>query len=174
MKIPSIAFMLASAVSGGFVSRSFEPVEPFTRTYNSHFSVDVGQFPALVSTADFDQDGYDDIAVKYWDVDSGAELRIYLNQSGTGFLHVGTLTNSAFYDDITSVGTADVNGDGFPDIILTNHFGDDSLGDGFRVWMNQLADSNMCAADIDKSGSVNFSDLLFVLNEWGQCEEEIN
>ena len=121
----------------------------------------------ILDIVDFDQDGFDDLLVGY--PPDGAA--IYLNQSGSGFIKIWEYANCmTYFDDKVQAG--DMNGDGFPDVVRAgNGCGGSSE---IEVWFNQIPNHPFCASDLDKTGNVDFSDLLFVLNEWGECGQQIN
>ena len=113
----------------------------------------------IAGIADFNQDGFDDIVAH----NSQFGLsQIYLNQSGKGYALSISCSSNCF--SATDVNLADVNGDGFPDLILGP-----GENQGFRVLINQLGPGYACVTDLDKDGQTNIGDVLFVLEEWGDC-----
>ena len=118
----------------------------------------------IIAVADFNQDGFDDL-VTY---NSQYHLsQIYLNQSGKGFtLNFNCSPNTGCYTfGASGIKIADVNGDGFPDIMS----GGANTDGGFLVLINQLAPAYSCLTDLDADGDTSVGDLLFVLEEWGPC-----
>ena len=107
---------------------------------------------SLADTADFDQDGFDDVMV--WD---GNNVQVLLNQSGKGFTQVFSAPINGSWR------AADVNGDGFPDLI------NPVINQGMTVLINQLGPNYACATDLDKDGQTAVGDLLFLIEEWGPC-----
>ncbi len=117
-------------------------------------------------SADFDQDGYDDLVVAYSGLGTG-QFAVMLNQSGTGFIEVWVSPVSSPSEPGITIG--DFNGDGWLDLLELTGGEDDAT-----IWINQIPNNPICASDLDKTGNVDFSDLLFVLNEWGECGQQIN
>ena len=118
----------------------------------------------ITAVADFNQDGFDDV-VTY---NSQYHLsQIYLNQSGKGFtLNFNCSPNTGCTSfGANNIKIADVNGDGFPDIMS----GGASTDGGFSVLINQLGPAYSCVTDLDADGDTSVGDLLFVLEEWGPC-----
>ena len=128
--------------------------------------VDGNSLYVALASADFDQDGYDDFVATRTNCNC---VIVLLNQSGTGFVQVWSSGSNAVFND-KGIVVGDYNGDGFPDI-LSAHANNSGPA---RVWINQIANNPVCASDLDKTGNVDFSDLLFVLNEWGECGQQIN
>ena len=163
---------LLSVLCAGLASASFlapSGISPFSSNWNVLLDWEGADLNEFIGAADFDQDGYEDLLVRV----SDSKLRVLLNQSGTGFIPSSGVENNNF-NFSRYVGIADVNGDGFPDIVLSGQPAGGEPGNGIRVWLNQIPNNPVCASDLDKTGNVDFSDLLFVLNEWGECGQQIN
>lgn len=122
---------------------------------------------ACLETADFDLDGYCDMVAVI--SNSNGRVGVFLNQSGTGFIKVWESPIGFVFND-KGAGVGDFNNDGYPDLISKPA----APGGGAKVWINQIPNNPVCASDLDKTGNVDFSDLLFVLNEWGDCGQQIN
>ena len=172
MKLNSHVALL-SVLGTGIASASFlvpSGISPFSSNWNVLLSWEGADLNEYIGSADFDQDGYEDLLVRVTE----NKLRVLLNQSGTGFIPSSGVENTNFRFS-RYIGIADVNGDGFPDIVLTGTAASgDGAGPGIRAWINQIPNNPVCASDLDKTGNVDFSDLLFVLNEWGECGQQIN
>lgn len=124
-----------------------------------------GNIHKLIDTADFDQDGFDDLLAVHEYAWEQYQLVVHINQSGKGFTPVFALNgNSAF-----NYRAADINGDGYPDLVKTTI---DSLDNRANALINQLANEKVCATDLDKSGSTEIGDLLFVIEDWGPCQDK--
>ena len=108
---------------------------------------------AISAVADFDQDGFDDLLA----YNGSGGVMVTLNLSGSGFYTVWETGGGSWR-------TADVNGDGFPDLIKG------ASGNNVEIYINQLGPDYACATDLDKDGETSVGDLLFVLAEWGPCE----
>jgi len=65
-------------------------------------------------------------------------------------------------DEPESVAIGDLDGDGIPDLAVANAFSDD-----VSVLLNQCGAAGLCPGDCDDDGSVNFSDLVAMLGEFG-------
>ena len=113
-----------------------------------------------LSVADFDQDGFDDLVVELILARGGVAPAVLLNQSGNGFVEVwvGPVGD---HDDWQ---TADVNGDGYPDLVEVE-------GNTAWVYINQFSLVAACPSDFDKTGATEMGDLLFLLIHWGTCED---
>lgn len=142
-------------------------IELFNNDYTTFPIEDISGI-TCVETADFDLDGYCDMVAI---IGNNNRVGVFLNQSGTGFLKVWESPIDVVFND-KGVGVGDFNNDGYPDLISRK--ADAGFGVGAKVWMNQIPNNPVCASDLDKTGNVDFSDLLFVLNEWGECGQQIN
>ena len=133
----------------------------FTDTITLNASGDWDFMQSIPAIADFDQDGYDDllVSVKPNGVNDNC-LKVLLNQYGEGYT---TVWNGPCGSGIGQWRTADVNGDGYPDLIRQNSH-------NLEVYINQLSPEFACATDLDKDGETSVGDLLFVLAKWGPCE----
>lgn len=100
-----------------------------------------------IALADFDRDGFDDLFVGTFD---RGGLRIYRNNGGTGF--------SPWWEDSIpgegySGAVADVNGDGWPDLILSDQ--DEGSGaSNFRVWLNRSGPMRVIQVECTATGTV--------------------
>ena len=115
----------------------------------------------ITGIADFNQDGFDDLLAYNSQYHAS---QIYLNQSGKGYT-LNFSCNSCPGFSATEVKIANVNGDGFPDLMG----GGASTDGGFSVLINQLGPAYSCVTDLDADGDTSVGDLLFVLEEWGPC-----
>ncbi|MCH2134367.1 MAG: VCBS repeat-containing protein [Phycisphaerales bacterium] len=156
--IAGLAVGLTAAV--GFGAWSGAPV--FDDSLVEEWNIDPYVFE-IVDTADFDQDGFDDL-VAVQQVSGNYRAAVLINQSGKGFTQVFT-TNVAGQPDYWNA--ADVNGDGYPDLVHAR-----SSEPYATVLINQLANEKVCATDLDKSGSTEINDLLFVIEDWGPCQDK--
>ena len=116
----------------------------------------------LIDTADFDQDGFDDLLVIHSNHPS-YKIAVHMNQSGKGFNVVFSTTLEGGSDHWRA---ADVNADGYPDLVRVGS------ANKAVVMINQLANEKVCATDLDKSGSTEIGDLLFVIEDWGPCQDK--
>ena len=134
----------------------------FTDTITLNASGDWEHIQSIPAIADFDQDGYDDLLVsaKPYGL-SDSCLKVLLNQYGEGYT---TVWNGPCGSGVSLWRTADVNGDGYPDLI--RHGGSADL----EVYINQLSPEFACATDLNKDGETSIHDMLFVLAQWGPCE----
>ena len=115
----------------------------------------------IMGVADFNQDGFDDLVAH----NSQYGLsQIYLNESGKGYTLSISCSSGINCFSALDVTIADVNGDGFPDLI------NGPTAEGFPVLINQLGSGLACNTDLNDDGTVNITDLLFVMSTWGPCE----
>ncbi|QQW30644.2 VCBS repeat-containing protein [Arthrospira sp. PCC 9108] len=91
-----------------------------------------GVYRSSVATADFNGDGDIDILLTGMDSSNNRISRVYLNDGSGGFTHATNI--SLTYVDLSSVATADFNGDGDIDILLTGF--DSSNNRISRVYLN--------------------------------------
>jgi hypothetical protein len=119
---------------------------------------------SALDVADFNQDGFDDLLMTT--TEGSWYLSVYLSQNGLGF-------NEAWRVQLSSIGgspnpgqwvAADVNGDGFPDLVKGEN------NTGIMVYINQLGPSYACGTDLNKDGQTSVHDILFVLAGWGPCD----
>ncbi|MDT9313892.1 VCBS repeat-containing protein, partial [Limnospira sp. Paracas R14] len=84
------------------------------------------------ATADFNGDGDIDILLTGRDSSNNPISRVYLNDGSGGFTHATNISLTGVY--LSSVATADFNGDGDIDILLTGR--DSSNNPISRVYLN--------------------------------------
>ncbi|MDY6950066.1 MAG: FG-GAP-like repeat-containing protein [Thermodesulfobacteriota bacterium] len=117
-----------------------------------------------VATADFDEDGLQDIA---YSIQEGAlGVRVKLNRENGNWTTGASATESGQYQGVM---TADVNGDGHMDIMAANATSDAEggiqiwLGDGTGSWMLESGPANtnvymdVAAADFDDDGNIDLA-----------------
>ena len=119
------------------------------------------QSPNSVVTGDFDHDGRPDFAV----MEAGNQLTIFRNTGS------GAFTQKAQYaivtnDNNTRIDTADMNGDGFLDIVIGKQFipefeiwygnGDGTFRFGKDVPINSGDSLNFALGDVNRDGKVDF------------------
>jgi hypothetical protein len=147
--------------SRGDYSSPRSGINPFTDTITLNASGDWEHIQSIPAIADFDQDGYDDLLVSAKPYgQSNSCLKVLLNQYGEGYT---TVWNGPCGSGVGLWRAADVNGDGYPDLISQN-------GHNLEVYINQLSPEFACATDLNKDGETSIHDMLFVLAQWGPCE----
>ncbi len=159
--IAGLALGLTTAV--GIGAWSGAPVFDDSLAEERQVGLDIND---ILAVADFDQDGFDDL-LAFWKPQSWGNGRavVLMNQSGKGFTTV--FTSQIIGANWTA---ADVNGDGYPDLIKET--GQPWNDTHVTVLINQLANEKVCATDLDKSGSTEIGDLLFVIEDWGPCQDK--
>lgn len=91
---------------------------PATITFGSAITYPTGTDPWAVTTADFDADGDEDIAVTVF---SAGGVQLFENAgSGASFTPVATVLGVA---DPTDVAATDMNADGWPDLVVSSSSG---------------------------------------------------
>jgi hypothetical protein len=158
--------MLTSSSNGPTVLLPEEPlILPVAGPSNVSYNV--------LEMVDFDQDGYDDIlALKQFNSSNG-RVAVLLNQSGVGFIEVWASQANASFNSLGAT-TGDVNGDGWTDVLALNQSLPNTPPLYSQVYLNQMPNIPVCAADLDKTGTVDYSDLLFVLTSWGDCGSQFH
>jgi len=150
--------LVGAAITAGVGFAAWVGPQLFDESIDIPATLEAGSLNKIIAVADFDQDGFDDLVIE---VINGPNYRcaILLNQSGTGYTEVwGTSATSGGWR------TADVDGDGYPDLIAVG-------SSSFEVYINQLSLVAACPSDLDKTGATEVGDLLFVIDRWGPCEE---
>jgi hypothetical protein len=110
-------------------------------------SPDLGYAAFNLALADFDRDGFDDLFVGTF---SDGLLRIYHNDAGAGFSSwwQGSIPGAGY-----SSAVADMNGDGWPDLILIEQ--DESSGiSNLRVWINRCGPMRITRIEKADAGTV--------------------
>jgi enediyne biosynthesis protein E4 len=106
----------------------------FTEQDNDAWGFAMTRFTFDIGTADVNQDGYTDL---YFSNDFGPD-QLYINNHGNRFIEQrGTLPNEVGQDPFKGMNAelADINGDGFPEIYVTNVF-HPILPEGNILWSN--------------------------------------
>ncbi|MFO7033127.1 hypothetical protein B9T07_25595, partial [Limnospira fusiformis CCALA 023] len=103
-----------------------------------------------VATADLNGDGHIDILLT-GDSDSGSISRVYLNDGSGGFTEATNISLTGVYQ--SSVGTADLNGDGHIDILITVR--DSDFEPISRVYLNDGSGGFTEATNISLTGVYN-------------------
>ena len=142
---------------------------------------DLDTFQAMAS-ADFDQDGHDDLAVSNWTTGSVHILRGIDGPS----LEPWGLIDGFTASDVLKPAVIDFNTDGFPDLAIGDRANDQILiyqnhGDGTFTLSNTIPSSSpywLIAKDIDLDGNVDFASVdngtgltIHFFNGSGQVEQ---
>ncbi len=109
-----------------------------------------------IAFADVNGDGWPDLAETHF---SDGRTHIYLNRNGT------LDTQPTWTYDAVPLGSAldfgDINGDGRPDLVI-GYSGQPSVVVFYAI-------PPLCEADLTGDGTVDVSDLLTVIGNWGAC-----
>ena len=152
----------AVTAGAGFAAWVGSPVFDLDDQVSLPATLELDYMSHIETVADFNQDGFDDLVVNTY-LAGGPDntYEVLLNQSGTGYNSVWSFSGSP-----QELLAADVNGDGYPDLVLGI-----PGSDHVYAFINQMALLAACPTDLNKSGDTEVNDLLFVLERWGVCGE---
>jgi hypothetical protein len=130
----------------------FYPVAGDPGKFTAKYTANVGPNPTALATADFNRDGYLDVVAVSGSSSTNQNISVLLNIAGGGFAPaINTTLQTGF--PIASVAVADLNQDGFPDLVLGSQSGGfnniytmTGNGDGTFSSPNQY--------DVDSTGNV--------------------
>ncbi|MBI4584377.1 MAG: VCBS repeat-containing protein [Planctomycetes bacterium] len=122
--------------------------------FNAPVTVKIGGNPNYLAAADLDGDGDPDLAAANWGLFGGELNVLLLWNDGSGSFSTSNLLNEGY--DSNCLAVADLNGDGRPDLAVSNFFHESVGVFSIPVDQNPILDMNGAVCHEGQSGKVFF------------------